>query len=181
MGFIMKRFTTKFATTLILVFAILFITNSSFAQSGVSIGVVEVETIVVSLDEAKVADTTLKLIQKSYADSLKKLEDEFMKKVEQYKKQQAMMAQAQQQKEEESLQKEQQELVALRETFSNEIMKKREALLDPIRKRVKAAIEAVAKEEKFNFVLDKNNSAVLFSEDQFDITHRVIDKLKRNK
>jgi len=163
------------------VFAFVLLTSAASAQKGVVIGLVEVETIVASMDEAKKAEADLKDLQKIYADSLKKMEDDFMKKVEAYQKQKSMMAPDKQQKEEETLPAQQQRLYALREELSNAIVKKREELLDPIREKVKAAIESVAKEEKINIVLDKNNSIVMYSESQFDITHRVIDKLKRNK
>jgi outer membrane protein len=152
-----------------------------FAQKPVNIGVADVESIVVTMDEAKKADTLLKDTQRNYADSLKKMEDDFYKRLEQYKKQKSMMAADKQQKEEEDLQTMQQMILNSREDMSNKIMKKRDELLEPIRKKVKTAIEGVAKEEGINLVLDKSNAAVLFIEDKYDITHRVIDKLIRNK
>jgi outer membrane protein len=167
---------------LLFTFASIIISLSSvFAQKSINIGIADVESIVSAIDDAKKADTLLKETQKNYADSLKRMEDDFYKRIEVYKKQKGMMAADKQQKEEEDLQTMQQLILNSREDMSNKIMKKRDELLEPIRKKVKIAIEAVAKEEGINLVLDKSNASVLFSEDKFDITHRVIDKLIRNK
>jgi outer membrane protein len=167
---------------LLFTFATLIISISSlFSQKTLNIGVADVESIVTALDDTKKADTILKETEKNYSDSLKKMQDDFYKRIEVYKKQKGMMAADKQQKEEEDLQTMQQMILNSREDMSNKIMKKRDELLEPIRKKVKLAIEAVAKEEGINLVLDKSNAAVLFSEEKFDITHRVIDKLIRNK
>jgi len=172
----------QFVKFLFFSFLMLMISLSSlFSQKPINIGVADVEAIVITMDEAKQADTLLKLTQKNYADSLKKMEDDFYKRIEQYKKQKSMMNADKQQKEEEDLQTMQQLILSSREDMSSKIMKKRDELLEPIRKKVKVTIEAVAKEEGINLVLDKSNAVVLFIEDKFDITHRVIDKLIRNK
>ena len=40
-------------------------------------------------------------------------------------------------------------------------------------------LQEVAKEEKMSFVFDKTNPSLLYSEEKFDITFKVIDKIKR--
>lgn len=173
----MKKF---FGLFLLVLLVIAF--NSAFGQANkMAIGVVDVEIIVKELPEAQQADKDLKDLQKNFADTLKKLEDEFYKKLDQYQKQKALMTSEQQQKEEENLQLFQQEILSKRENFNNELLKQREKKLEPIRVKVKDAIEAVAKDEKLSIVFDKSSSLILFVEDQFDITYRVLDKIKRKK
>ena len=58
-----------------------------------------------------------------------------------------------------------------------ELNKVREELLDPIRSKIRKAIEAVAKDEKIVLVVDK--MAAIYSDTSIDITFRVIDKIKR--
>ncbi|WP_020533618.1 OmpH family outer membrane protein [Flexithrix dorotheae] len=58
-------------------------------------------------------------------------------------------------------------------TMSN----KQQELMMPLLEKVQKTIDAVAKENNFDFVLQ--NQAFLYSEEQFDITQMVIDKLKQ--
>ena len=105
-------------------------------------------------------------------------------KIQTYQKQKGMMGASQQQQEEEKLQKENQEAqMFYQEKFSQtgEIAQLREKLLEPIRQKVKTAIEAVAKDEKVSLVLSKDSTLVLYADSKLDITFRVIDKIKRDK
>jgi Skp family chaperone for outer membrane proteins len=55
----------------------------------------------------------------------------------------------------------------------------REKYLDPIRSKVRAAIQKVSKEEKISLVLDKTSTAILYFDDKFDLTYKVLDTIKR--
>ncbi|MGQ9818720.1 MAG: OmpH family outer membrane protein [Candidatus Kapaibacteriales bacterium] len=171
----------------VLVMVLFTITLSNFAlaqQKGSSsvpliIGVVDVQSIVQQMPEALSADTNLKKMQKVLQDTILKMQDALQKKVDNYLKQKSMMSSEQQQKQEQALQEEQQKLQQFYNEKLNEIQNKREELLEPIREKVKSAIHSVAKEENMSFVFDKGNAAVLFAEDKFDITFKVIDRIKR--
>lgn len=149
------------------------------STSSPLIGVVDVQSIVQQMPEAIDADTKLKEMQKKLQDTILKMQDVLQKKVDNYLKQKGMMSAEQQQKQEQSLQEEQQKLQQYYNEKLNEIQSKREEFLEPIREKVKSAIQSVAKEENMSFVFDKSNAAVLFSEDKFDITFKVIDRIKR--
>lgn len=155
------------------------------ANAGaVSIAVVDVETIVKELPEAIDADKRLKEIGTKWQDTLINMRKDLETKFQAYQKQKSMMPQDAQQKEEESLQKLNLTMMQYQEEkFGNqgELNILREKYLEPIRSKVRAAIESVAKEEKFNMVLDKGSSIVLFAEPKLDITFRVLDKIKREK
>lgn len=153
----------------------------TFAQKGTIVGVVDVENVAKQLKETEEADKVIRDMSKILNDSLVKLQEDFQKRVEQYQKQQGMMTQDQKTKEETSLKATQDQLVQLRQNMLDEIGKKRDELLTPIRAKVKEAIDAVAKEEGMNLVIEKSptNSVVLYVEDKYDITFRVIDRIKR--
>jgi len=153
-------------------------------QSGIRIAVVEIETIVKGLPEAAEADARLKEMGTKWQDTIITWRKELETKFQQYQKQKGMMNAEAQQKEEESLQMLNMKIMQYQEDkFGNqgELAAMREMFLDPIRKKVKTAIEEVAREEGFNYVLDKGSSVVLYAENRFDITYRVLDKIKRNK
>ena len=93
-----------------------------------------------------------------------------------------MMTQSKQQEELEKLQREAMELQNFSRQKEEEIGNRRDQLLEPIRVKVKEAIEAVAKTEKLSMVLAKDNaSTVMYVDPKYDITFRVIDRIKRGR
>jgi outer membrane protein len=160
--------------------SLIFNYNDIFAQSkSLKIGVVQTETILKEMPEAISADKEIRELQKLYSDSLAKMQDDFMKRYDTYTKQKTMMNSDQQKKEEESLTIFQNQILQFREQVLNIIAKKRDELLAPIKTKIMAAIEQVAKEEKINLVLEKGTDVVLYSEDEFDLTYKILDKIKR--
>lgn len=168
-----------------LMFSVNAFAQKNTAQSaGVSIAVVDVETIVKELPEAVEADKKLKEIGTKWQDTLIAMRKELEDKFQTYQKQKTMMPIDQQQKEEENLQMINMRMMQYQEEkFGNqgELNFLREKYLEPIRTKVRTAIEAVAKDEKFNMVLDKGSATILFVEAKHDITFRVLDKIKRDK
>jgi len=154
---------------------------SSYAQKekNYPIGIVDVATIATQLPESVEADKKLKDLQKGVTDSLQKMQDSFQKRVDAYLKQKTMMPADKQQSQEEAFRAEEQQILGFREQKLNDLNVKREEFLEPIRKRIKIAIEEVSKEESLKLVLDKSSSVVLYFEDKMDITFRVLDKIKR--
>jgi len=162
----------------------LFFTQPSFGQKGtsssspqLSFGAVDINLIVEQMPEAKEADAKLKEMQKQLQDTIMKMQDALQKKVDSYLKQKSIMPADQQQKQEQALQEEQQRMQQFYNERLSEIQNKREEFLEPIRNKVKNAIQAVAKEENLQLVFDKGS--LLFVEDKFDITYKVLDKIKR--
>jgi len=163
----------------IILLGIIAIFNNSFAQGGLSIGVVDVDAIVKEMPEATKADNELKAMQQKLNDTLLVMQEDFMAKVEEYQKQQSLMPPEKQQEQEQALKMLENQILGYRDQQLQNIQQKREDYLDPIRKKMVKAIEDVAKEEKLSLVLDKASPSVLYSLDKFDITFRVLDKIKR--
>lgn len=168
-------------------FIIVFLVSANFSlfsqkpaqTSQLKIGVVDTKTIIESMPETLEAEKSLKELDKKYSDSLVAMQNDYMSKLEKYQKTRAMMPPEQQQKEEEAIGMLQNTILKFREDKFRELAAKRDELLDPIRKIIKLAIKQVANDEGFTFVLDKGSETVLYSEDKFDITFRVLDKIKR--
>lgn len=163
----------------IIILGIFAFSNHSFAQSGMQIGVVNVETILKEMPEATEADNQLKAMQQQVTDTLMKMQTEFMAKVQEYQKQKSLIPPEKQVEEETALKMRESQILEFRDAKYAEIQKARELFLKPIREKMIKAIQDVAKEEKLNLVLDKTSPSVLYSVDKFDITFRVIDKIKR--
>lgn len=172
----MKRLIT-ISTFLI---AFIAFTASSFSQ--LKIGIVDTETIIKEMPEAKKADNDLKALGQKYQDTLLTFQNELQERVQQYQKQKGMMPADKQQAEEEALQALQMQMYQYNdEKFGNagELTILREKYLEPIRQKIRVAIDNVAKTEKINLVLDKTSPSLLYAEDKFDITFRVLDEIKR--
>lgn len=159
------------------------ISGSLFSQN-LKIGIVDVETIGNNISEAKEIEADVMDMQKRVEDSLKIMQANLQTEFEDYQKQQSMMPADQKAQVEQQLGMKQQELQAYYQRMlgpQGEIARRQLELLEPVRKKINKAIEEVAKANKINIVLDKSNPSLLYSEDTFDITYKVLDKMKTMK
>ncbi|MDX9790713.1 MAG: OmpH family outer membrane protein [Candidatus Kapaibacterium sp.] len=177
----MNKFKIGLVYSALACFLLLVISQTASSQTAsMKLGVVEVETVLKELPEAIEADKLIKEKGQIWQDSLMKMRNDLSAKIDQYQKQKSMMPQDKQQKEEETLQNQNMIMMQYQEEKfgqQGELNKYREELLDPIRNRIRKAIENVAKEEKIVLVVDK--LAAIYSDTSIDITFKVIDKIKR--
>ncbi len=161
--------------------AYLLLSNIAFAQQTLKIGIVDVETLFKQMPEAVEADKLLQDLGNKYRDTIMQRQQSLLDEADTYKKQKTMMTAEQQQKREEELRQKEIELIQYRDEKTQEVQQMRVDFLEPIRDKARKAIEKVAKEEKINLVLDKASQSVIYSEDKFDITFKVIDLIKRGE
>jgi outer membrane protein len=63
---------------------------------------------------------------------------------------------------------------------NGEIFQKQETIFAPVKEKIYAAIEKVAKDEGMQFIFDKSGDIILlYADEAFDITFKVLDSLKR--
>lgn len=154
--------------------------TTALAQTApMKIGIVNSETVIKELPEAKDASAKLESMGSKIQDTLRMMQQEFETKLESFRKAEAMMSADGKKREEETLRNLQMRFQQYQQEKSNEIQQLREQFLAPIREKVSAAISAVAKAEKCSVVLDKAGAGVLFSDDKLDLTFMVLDRLKR--
>ena len=163
----------------ILVCAASFAANAQSA--GFRAGFVNSETIIKELPEAQAAFKQIEETSVAIRDTLQMMQKEFEQRIEQYRKQESLMSAEAKAKEEESLNALRMRFLQYQESKTLEVQQMRDKALEPIRDKVKAAIAAVAKEEKLSMVLDTVAGLVLYSEDSADITFKVLDKMKRGQ
>ena len=154
-------------------------------KGDLKVAVVDVEKIAKELPEAIEADKKLTEVKNRMLDTIKVMEQKFKDKYEAYTKGRAMMTADAQKKEEEDLRGMQAAYSAFQEeNFGNQgsLVRKRNELLQPVLAKIQEAIQAVSKEEGLSFVFDKAASAVLvFADDKYDVTFKIIDHMKRAK
>jgi outer membrane protein len=166
-----------------LVVMIMLIASLSSAQS-VRIAYVNSETILRELPEAQQIRKELEDTVKVWQDQLEKMSKELQAAIDDYQKKEAMLdtkAKADKQKALQDLQQVARDYQYRKfDQREGDAVKLREKKFAPIQKHVLQIIEKVAKEGKFNFVFDKleATSNLLYSDPKYDITYKVIDRLK---
>jgi outer membrane protein len=176
-------------------FAILFLfICGAAAKAQVKIAFVDSEIIIAQLPEAQDVKKKLEEIQKLYLDTITAAENDIKGKAEVFK---ARYEDAQKQIEagklnadqikaletelggmQEEVQTLDQQLAAYKQGIQKELMDIQVDLFKPVKEKITKAIETLARELKYNMVLDKASDAVIYGDKDIDITFKVLDKLK---
>ena len=174
-------------------FSLLIFSGNSYAQ--LKIGYVDSEVILKQLPEYQKIMDELEALQKLYLDTVQTKENELKEKAEnfkiKYEEAEALVSSGTVTSEEEIKQLEnelaelQNEIRTLDEGLAiykqkvqNDLLQKQAELFEPIKEKVTKVIEEVAKQMKINFVFDKADGILLYGDKEFDITFKVLDKLK---
>lgn len=168
---------------LLIFFAVLF-SISAFAQSQLKLGYVDSETILNQFPEAIKAQGDLDALTNKWSAQVDSMTLAYQQAIADYQKQQEMLTD---EKKLEAQQRivgmEQQIMDFRRQKFTQgtgEIFREQEKIFSPIKTKIYDAIEKVAKEENMQFVFDKSGDIILlYADAAFDITFKVLDKLKR--
>lgn len=156
---------------------------SAYAQD-LKIGYVNSQKIFEGLPEAQEAQKRLDARLGQWQDSLDAMIKSFQEEYQAFEAQQGLMA-------DEAKQARQQELLAMQNEVqqyrqrifgnSGEAAQLRDKILAPLQEKVLVAIKEVAKAEKVNFMFDKIEDAtiMLYADEKFDYTFKVLDVLKR--
>lgn len=164
---------------LILIMALVLTAGTLTAQNYI---VVDSEKIFKSVDAYNTAITSLDNLAEQYQKQVDAKFAEVESLYNTYVNQRASLAATTRQTRENAILAKEQEAQQYQESlFGNDgvLMKKRVELIEPIQKRVFAAIEAYAKQTGVDAVLDSaNNPTLLYTNPKVECTQRVIDSLK---
>ena len=145
--------------------------------------VIDSEKVFKSLDEYNKAMTTLDELGKSYQAEVDSKYNSIESLYNNYMQQKASLAASTRASvEQQILQKEEEAQKYQQELFGEDgkLMKKRIELIKPVQTKVFAAIEAYAKANGYDLVLDKaSNASMLYVNDAIDHTAQVIEQLKK--
>lgn len=168
----------------ILVLAFLVFGFTSFAQSPLKIGYVDSEVILTQFSESIKAQGELDAVTNKWSTQLDSMTLTYQQSIADYQKQAETMNDAKKTEVQQRIVKMEQDIMDFRKAKftqgTGEIYKKQEALFAPIKSKIYAAIEKVSKEENMQFVFDKSGDIILlYADSSFDITFKVLDRLKR--
>lgn len=167
-------------------FLLLLSTSAVFAQGPLKIGYVDSEVILQQFPESIKAQGELEAIVKGWRAQIDSLQQDLQSDYADYQKKAAMMKEAQKAEAQQKLVQKQQAAEEFnKQKFdrqNGEIAQKQELIMKPVKEKIFKAIEGVAKEEGMSFVFDKTGEILLlYADNSFDITFKVLDKLKRGK
>jgi outer membrane protein len=170
---------------LCLVLAVLVAVPQAFTQSQ-KIGYVNSAKIFQELPAAQDAQRRIDALSKPVQDSLEAMQRDLQARYEDYQKREALLNDAAKKSEQQKLIETERRMNEYRvQKLGNDgdLARETEKLLNPLRERIKNAIAAVAREEKYSFVFDKTETIqiLLYGDPTHDVTFKVIDRLKRGK
>ncbi len=158
---------------------------SLFAQSGIKIGYVDSQIILSQYPEAIKAQSDIDAVIAEANRKIDSMTAELQAAYTDAQKQFATMTEEKQREVQQQLVTKEQEIQQFRQKKfgqSGEIYVKQDQLLAPVKQKILVAINTVSKEESLNFVFDKAGDVILlYADEEYDVTFKVLDKLKRGK
>jgi outer membrane protein len=175
--------------TLFLLFVLssaMFAQTQTTAPAPLKLGYVDSEVILAQYPEAIKAKSDLDGMVAKWKKDVDSMTTELQKLYADYQKQSQTMKQDQLQKSQQGLVEKEQKLTQFKEQkFSQpngEYFQRQDQLMKPVKEKIFKAIEEISKEEGMQFVFDKAGEVILLHADpQFDVTYKVLDRLKRGK
>ncbi len=164
------------------------------ASAQVKIAFVDSEVIIAQLPEAQEVKKKLEEQQKMYIDTITAIENDIKTKADVFK---TKYEDAQKQIEagkltadqiktlegelglmQEEVQSLDQQLSGYKQNVQKVLYDLQVELFKPVKEKITKSIETLAKELKYNIVLDKASDALIYGDKDIDITFKVLDKLK---
>ncbi|WP_367393024.1 OmpH family outer membrane protein [Lewinella sp. LCG006] len=147
------------------------------AQAQQTFGYVDAQAILTELPAVKQAEANLEALQAQLQKKLEASITQFQTDVQafQQKVERGELSRIQQEDQQAALEKRQQELAGEEQKMVQQIQDKRTELLEPIYDSLNEAIAAVAKENGFTFIFDKQ--VLLYSEESQDVSEAVKAKI----
>jgi outer membrane protein len=154
---------------------------AAHAQTATTkVGFADVDYIFSQMPEAKQIEAELKTTQNKLKEQIDAKAQEFQKKLQDYNANVNTMLDAVRVNTERELQQLQQNLEKLQQDAQTTVQNKHTQLMDPVFKKVGKAIEDVAKENGYTFVLSQQIGGldvILYGDEKGDVSDLVLKKL----
>ena len=159
----------------------LVLTVSAAKVAEAKMGYVDLQKAIQSTDVGKKGKAALEKELQAKSTEFKKTEETLRKDAEEFEKKAAIMSDAARAKAQGDLQRRFQELQQKAAASQMELQKKEREMTKPLIDDLRAIIEGVGKEKDFEFVVEKNEGAVLYAMPGADLTDEVIARFNAKK
>ena len=157
-----------------------FAAHAQTQTATTKVGFADVDYIFSQMPEAKQIDAELKSTQTQLKNQIDAKAQEFQKKFQDYNANLNTMLDAVRNNTERELQQLQDNLTKLQQDAQNTIQNKQTQLMEPVFKKVGKAIEDVAKENGFTFILSQQIGGldvILYGDEKMDVSDLVLKKM----
>lgn len=143
----------KIATVVLVTSAVFFVQSEAKAQA--KIGYINVSEVIAGMPEAKKADTSLSQFRDALIASATERQNTFNADVQKFIQDSSKLTVAIREVKRTALQKQSQDMAGEEQRIQDELQKKQQELSAPIEKKALDAVQAVAKENGYTYVLPK--------------------------
>ena len=159
----------------------LFIGATTAVTAQVKVAHIDVQKLLEEMPERKSVEAQLKKLEQSYTNDIQAAIKELQARAEKYQKEIAALTEAQLKARETEFLKKQEELQKMEENIRQsqqtaaQSLQKQQELVEPLLKKVKTAIENVAKEKGLQYVLDSSTGSsviVATGEDLYSVVKK---------
>ena len=169
----------------VLLFAFIIFTYNSFAQKAQRIGYIDMEYILENIPEYNEAQSKINAKSNTWQSTIEKQQKEIDALIADLNNEKALLTKELIIEKEEDIQIKELDLKNLKNAYygtSGDLYFLRQQLVKPIQDLVYNAIQDIAKNRKYDFVIDNSSSLVmLYSNNQYDISDLVISSINRLK
>lgn len=156
---------------------VLFIAATSFVNAQNKFAHIDVTKLLSDMPEMKTAQAELKKLAETYEADIQASFTEFQNKATQYQNEAASKSREENEKRSLELQEIEKNIQGARQAASGELQKKQSALFGPITENAKKAIEKVAADLGFDYVIDSQQGGALIVAKGKDILAEVKKEL----
>jgi outer membrane protein len=164
-------------TLLVFVSPLLTLTNAQL-----KIGYVDSDSIMDKFADAQDARQKLDVFIQDWQNELKKIENSWKAKYDDYEKRKLIMSDQTRAEMESELINLEKQIADYRDKkfgTNGELFQKQDEIMKPVQNKVFTAIKDVAKDEDLDFIFDRSGDVMLlFAKDEYDVTALVLEKLK---
>ncbi|MCX7877934.1 MAG: OmpH family outer membrane protein [Ignavibacteria bacterium] len=160
----------------------LFLFFSSFLYSQQKIGYVDSRVIMENFQDARDAQTNLDNLVTKWKGELQMMNDSLINLKEDFERKKLILTENIRKQKEDEIKSLEKRIADFRqEKFgeNGEYFRKQNELMKPVQDRIFKAIQDVAREGNYDFVIDRSTQLLLlYMNDKYDLTQKVIKKLE---
>ncbi len=153
------------------------------AGADLKLGYIDSESLRENLPDFKTAQIQLERLHQQYESEVTERKNKLEKLEEDFHKQELLISEVRRAELKAQLDEQKKQLQDFtQKTFGadGELMKKNVELSGPIFEKINAAIQALAKDDGYDFIFDvaAASSAIVFADERYDLTEKLLNRMK---
>ncbi len=152
-------------------------------ESGMTIGYVDPQTILMSMPDMAAIERRLQNFAEQRREEFAEKENRFRQEVEEYQQKMGVISEEAQQQEEERLAELNMELQEFSQNFQMEYQERQMELMEPLFDQIQDAIDDVATERGFTYVLntmtERGDFVILYASEEAQNNYDITNEVKR--